>query len=128
MTEPSRLRDRRGGGDERAVAPQGPRPTGSPASGTLAPVLREIDAVAFRTDGMINDSTRVYAAAWKTAFDTFLRARPPAEPRNRRLFDARDDYARHDYARFGALVDGADIVVTHQGELIEPPGEPSWRL
>jgi HAD superfamily hydrolase (TIGR01509 family) len=32
------------------------------------------------TDGVITDSARVHAAAWKTAFDAFLRDHPPADP------------------------------------------------
>ncbi|MDX3154507.1 hydrolase, partial [Streptomyces scabiei] len=40
----------------------------------LAPVLENVRAVVFDTDGVITDSARVHAAAWKTAFDAFLRA------------------------------------------------------
>ena len=71
-------------------------PTTSPDA--LAPVLRDVRAVVFDTDGVITDSARVHAAAWKTAFDAFLRAHPPADPEQRRPFDVRDDYLR--------LVDG----------------------
>ncbi|WP_405594832.1 HAD family hydrolase [Streptomyces sp. NBC_01092] len=60
----------------------------------LAPVVRDIRAVVFDTDGVITDSARVHAAAWKTAFDAFLRAHPPADPEQRRPFDVRDDYLR----------------------------------
>ena len=53
------------------------------AAGTrevLAPVLRGVRAVVFDTDGVITDSARVHAAAWKTAFDAFLRDHPPEDP------------------------------------------------
>ncbi|MDX3171635.1 hydrolase, partial [Streptomyces scabiei] len=46
----------------------------------LAPVLENVRAVVFDTDGVITDSARVHAAAWKTAFDAFLRAHPPDDP------------------------------------------------
>ncbi|MDF2264835.1 HAD-IA family hydrolase [Streptomyces coacervatus] len=62
---------------------------------TLAPVFRDVRAVVFDTDGVITDSARVHAAAWKTAFDAHLRAHPPRDPRLRRPFDVRDDYLRH---------------------------------
>lgn len=41
------------------------------------------------TDGVITDSARLHAAAWKTAFDAFL------SPRGERPFDPREDYLRH---------------------------------
>ncbi|NUQ97666.1 MAG: HAD-IA family hydrolase [Streptomyces sp.] len=61
----------------------------------LAPVLRDVHVVVFDTDGVITDSARVHAAAWKTAFDAFLRAHPPQDPGLRRPFDVRHDYVRH---------------------------------
>jgi beta-phosphoglucomutase family hydrolase len=60
----------------------------------LAPVLEDVRAVVFDTDGVITDSARVHAAAWKTAFDAFLRAHPPDDPHQGRPFDVRDDYLR----------------------------------
>ena len=72
---------------------------------TLAPVLRDVRAVVFDTDGVITDSARVHAAAWKTAFDAFLRANPPQDPGLRRPFDVRDDYLR--YVDGKSRLDGA---------------------
>ncbi|MFF4733066.1 HAD family hydrolase [Streptomyces mirabilis] len=46
-------------------------------------------AVVLDTDGVITDSARLHAAAWKTAFDAFL------SPRGERPFDPREDYLRH---------------------------------
>ncbi|NGO49554.1 hydrolase, partial [Streptomyces sp. YC419] len=46
----------------------------------LAPLLRDVRAVVFDTDGVITDSARVHAAAWKAAFDAYLRAHPPEDP------------------------------------------------
>ncbi|QIY67792.1 HAD-IA family hydrolase [Streptomyces sp. RPA4-2] len=51
--------------------------------------LRGTRAVVLDTDGVITDSARVHAAAWKTAFDGFL------SPRGERPFDPRDEYLRH---------------------------------
>ncbi|MDW4908634.1 beta-phosphoglucomutase family hydrolase [Streptomyces sp. ADMS] len=61
----------------------------------LAPVLRNVRAVVFDTDGVITDSARVHAAAWKTAFDAYLRAHPSEDADRSRPFDVRDDYVRH---------------------------------
>ncbi|WP_373432121.1 HAD family hydrolase [Streptomyces canus] len=72
---------------------------------TLAPVLRDVRAVVFDTDGVITDSARVHAAAWKTAFDAFLRENPPENPGLRRPFDERDDYLR--YVDGKSRLDGA---------------------
>ncbi|MER5532294.1 HAD family hydrolase [Streptomyces mirabilis] len=60
-------------------------------SGTVrvARALRGTRAVVLDTDGVITDSARVHAAAWKTAFDAFL------SPRGERPFDPREDYLRH---------------------------------
>ncbi|QYX75275.1 HAD family hydrolase [Streptomyces akebiae] len=82
----------------------------------LAPVLREVRAVVFDTDGVITDSARVHAAAWKTAFDAFLRAHSPADPRQGRPFDVRDDYPRFVDGR--SRLDGAAAFLASRG--IEP--------
>ncbi|MGW0599306.1 HAD family hydrolase [Streptomyces sp. NPDC002776] len=60
----------------------------------LAPTLTGVRAVVFDTDGVITDSARVHAAAWKEAFDAFLDAHPPEDPGQRRPFDVQDDYLR----------------------------------
>ncbi|AZQ39486.1 HAD family hydrolase [Streptomyces cyaneochromogenes] len=92
-------------------------PTTSPNA--LAPVLRDIRAVVFDTDGVITDSARVHAAAWKTAFDEFLRAHPPADPEQRRPFDARDDYLR--FVDGKSRLDGAAAFLASRG--IDPSDE-----
>ncbi|MFI0980834.1 HAD family hydrolase [Streptomyces sp. NPDC021093] len=63
-----------------------------------APALHGVRAAVFDTDGVITDSARVHAAAWKASFDAFLREHPPEDPYQRRPFDVADDYPR--------LVDG----------------------
>jgi beta-phosphoglucomutase family hydrolase len=55
--------------------------------------------VVFDTDGVITDSARVHAAAWKTAFDAFPRLR------GLRPFDVQDDYLR--YVDGKSRLDGA---------------------
>ncbi|MFD5028688.1 HAD family hydrolase [Streptomyces sp. NPDC058373] len=65
------------------------------AQTTVLPLLREADAVVFDVDGVVTDSARVHAAAWKEAFDAYLRDHPPADPVHRRPFDAETDYLRH---------------------------------
>ncbi|WP_374985089.1 HAD family hydrolase [Streptomyces fradiae] len=43
----------------------------------VVPALRSARAVVFDTDGVLTDSARVHAAAWKEAFDAWLAALPP---------------------------------------------------
>ncbi|TMR98651.1 HAD family hydrolase [Nonomuraea basaltis] len=50
--------------------------------------LARISAVVFDTDGVVTDTARGHAAAWKHVFDVFLRGRSAP-------FDIRDDYLRH---------------------------------
>ncbi|MFD5256374.1 HAD family hydrolase [Streptomyces bobili] len=85
----------------------------------LAPVLRGLQAVVFDTDGVITDSARVHAAAWKTAFDAFLSEHPPQDPGQRRPFDVRDDYLR--YVDGKSRIDGAAAFLASRG--FEPPAE-----
>ena len=80
---------------------------------TLAPVLRDVRAVVFDTDGVITDSARVHAAAWQTAFDAFLRAHPPHDPARRRPFDVQDDYLRYVDGR--SRLDGAAAFLRSRG-------------
>ncbi|MGW7467615.1 HAD family hydrolase [Streptomyces xantholiticus] len=74
---------------------------------------RGVDAVVLDTDGVITDSAKVHAAAWKTAFDACLRANPPDDPAARRPFDIRDDYLRHVDGR--SRQDGAAAFLASRG-------------
>ncbi|MFJ4077681.1 HAD family hydrolase [Streptomyces iakyrus] len=87
---------------------------GPPASRTaLAPLLRDVRAVVLDTDGVITDSARVHAAAWKTAFDAFLREHPPENPDLRCPFDPQDDYLR--YVDGKSRIDGAAAFLASRG-------------
>jgi len=88
-------------------------PTPDTSRNTLAPVLRDVHAVVFDTDGVITDSARVHAAAWKEAFDAFLRADPPQDPGRRGPFDVRDDYLR--YVDGKSRLDGAAAFLDSRG-------------
>lgn len=74
--------------------------------------------MVFDTDGVIIDSARLHAAAWKTAFDACLKANPPDDLSARRPFD-RDDYLR--YVDGKARMDGATAFLASRG-LTLPPG------
>ncbi|MDT9699255.1 beta-phosphoglucomutase family hydrolase [Streptomyces sp. P17] len=80
---------------------------------TLAPSLTDVRAVVFDTDGVITDSARVHAAAWKEAFDAFLRAHPSTDPGQRRPFDVGDDYLR--YVDGKSRLDGAAAFLASRG-------------
>ncbi|WP_440106368.1 HAD family hydrolase [Streptosporangium sp. H16] len=57
--------------------------------------LEEITAVIFDTDGVITDTARVHAAAWKQVFDTFLDEYARRSGERFPPFDAGEDYLRH---------------------------------
>lgn len=77
-------------------------------SPSLVPRLRTVRAVVFDTDGVITDSARVHAAAWKEAFDPCL-----AEAGQRRPFDPVEDYRR--YVDGKSRLDGAADFLTSRG-------------
>jgi beta-phosphoglucomutase family hydrolase len=94
-------------------------PRSAVSRAALAPALRDVEAVVFDTDGVITDSARVHAAAWKDAFDAFLRDHPPAALHDRRPFDVRDDYLRHVDGKSRA--DGAAAFLASRG--VDPTPE-----
>ncbi|MFI9586722.1 HAD family hydrolase [Streptomyces sp. NPDC052236] len=82
-------------------------------------VLRDMDAVVLDTDGVITDSARLHAAAWKTAFDTWLRDHPPADPEQGRPFDIGEDYPR--YVDGKSRLDGAASFLASRGLRLRRP-------
>ncbi|MET7690346.1 hypothetical protein ABZT06_20580 [Streptomyces sp. NPDC005483] len=92
-------------------------PARATSRNALAPVLRDVCAVVFDTDGVITDSARVRAAAWKTVFDACLHARPTHDPDRRRRLDVGHDCPRNASASASRSDDG---------EAARPgrPGEP----
>lgn len=78
-----------------------------------APVLRDIEAVVLDTDGVITDSAKAHATAWKTAFDTFLTEHPPEDAAQRRPFDAGEDHLRYVDGR--SRLDGATAFLVSRG-------------
>lgn len=80
--------------------------------------LRDTRAVVCDTDGVVADSARVHAAAWKAAFDAHLRAHPPEDPARRRPFDATEDYLR--YVDGKSRLDGAAAFLAARGPLPAP--------
>ncbi|MFF1357826.1 HAD family hydrolase [Streptomyces sp. NPDC058297] len=85
------------------------------ATAAVPRALRGTAAVIFDTDGVITDSARVHAAAWKSAFDSFLHAR---RPQGRPPFDMRDDYLRYVDGR--SRLDGAAAFLRARG--LHPSG------
>ncbi|MGN9842810.1 HAD family hydrolase [Nonomuraea sp. H19] len=89
-----------------------------------APVidLSKISAVVFDTDGVVIDTARGHAAAWKHVFDTFLRGRSAP-------FDIRDDYLRHVAGR--PRLDGIRTFLASRGITLpdgaadDEPGAPT---
>ncbi|MGW5425239.1 hypothetical protein ACWEV0_34115, partial [Streptomyces sp. NPDC003943] len=94
--------------------------TGDPTSVTGSERPRPVTAVVLDTDGVLLDSARLHALAWKRAFDgclpswsTARRPQPPfdAEREYRALVDGRP---RYDGARAFLAARGLDL----------PPGSP----
>jgi HAD superfamily hydrolase (TIGR01509 family) len=78
--------------------------------------MRELSAcraVVFDTDGVIIDSARLHATAWKGAFDAVPGLRPP--------FDENADYRRHVDGR--SRLDGAAAFLAARGVSL-PYGDP----
>ncbi|HUR06253.1 MAG TPA: hydrolase, partial [Nonomuraea sp.] len=76
--------------------------------------LTVISAVVFDTDGVVTDTARGHAAAWKHVFDAFLRGRSAP-------FDIRDDYLRHVDGR--PRLDGVRTFLASRGITL-PEGAP----
>ncbi|WP_046495188.1 HAD family hydrolase [Streptomyces odonnellii] len=81
-----------------------------------APLLRSVRAVVLDTDGVITDTARLHAAAWKGAFDAALAVAGAAPP-----FDAVEEYRRHVDGR--SREDGAAAFLAARG-LSLPLGAP----
>ncbi len=62
-----------------------------------APDLKEVDAIILDLDGVITDTARLHAAAWKETFDTYL------EERKERYGERHEPFSDEDHLRF---VDG----------------------
>ncbi|MFI7445993.1 HAD family hydrolase [Nonomuraea sp. NPDC049714] len=84
--------------------------------------LSSLRAVVFDTDGVVTDTARVHAAAWKHTFDTFLRGRSAP-------FDIRADYLRHVDGR--PRLDGVRTFLASRGICLpeggtdDEPGAPT---
>jgi len=76
--------------------------------------LTKLRAVIFDTDGVVTDTARVHAAAWKHVFDGVLRGRSAP-------FDIRDDYLRHVDGR--SRLDGVRMFLASRGITL-PEGGP----
>jgi beta-phosphoglucomutase-like phosphatase (HAD superfamily) len=60
---------------------------------------REIAAVIFEVDGVVVDSARASAGAWKSVFDPFLRSYAAVREVGFRPFEVRGDYLRYVHGR-----------------------------
>ena len=69
------------------------------------------DAVIFDMDGVVTDTARLHAAAWKRLFDEFLSTQPPNDGDVRPFSD--DDYLRYVDGR--ARIDGVESFLASRG-------------
>lgn len=84
-------------------------------------------AVVFDMDGVLTDTARVHAAAWKQTFDEYLESRAQAGGERARKFDDDEDYRR--YVDGKPRYDGVRSFLASRGiELDEgDPGDPPDR-
>lgn len=68
---------------------------GQVSSTRSRPSLHDLDAVIFDMDGVVTDTAKVHAAAWKRLFDDFLRRRSAAAGEPFVPFDEHTDYERY---------------------------------
>lgn len=83
--------------------------------------LTMINAVIFDTDGVVTDTARVHAAAWKRVFDAFMRGRSESGDCSA-PFDIRDDYLLYVDGR--PRLDGVRTFLASRGIRL-PEGGPS---
>ncbi|MFD6446060.1 hypothetical protein ACFWEJ_13250 [Promicromonospora sp. NPDC060204] len=91
---------------------------GSPPRAVLD--LGVVDAVVLDTDGVITDTARTHAAAWKRAFDELLRERGRRTGVVLPPFDAVGDYLRYVDGR--ARADGARAFLDSRGITLDAGG------
>lgn len=82
---------------------------------------QDVRACLFDLDGVLTQTAKVHAAAWKQAFDEFLRARASARGEDFVAFDAVGDY--DEYVDGKPREDGVRSFLTARGIEL-PEGEP----
>ncbi|WP_423464446.1 HAD family hydrolase [Promicromonospora sp. MS192] len=83
--------------------------------------LAAVDAVVLDTDGVVTDTARTHAAAWKRAFDEVLRDASARSGRPQPPFDVERDYLPYVDGR--ARADGARAFLASRGIVLpEGPG------
>ncbi|WP_033325231.1 HAD family hydrolase [Promicromonospora sukumoe] len=85
--------------------------------------LAAVDAVVLDTDGVITDTARIHAAAWKRAFDELLRDRGRRGGAELPPFDVGSDYPRFVDGR--SRVDGARGFLRSRGITLPEEGGPA---
>jgi trehalose 6-phosphate phosphatase len=85
------------------------------------------DAVIFDLDGVITDTVRVHAAAWKEMFDTFLKEYAEQHSGFYQPFDKGEDYRRYvdGKPRYDGVADflSARNIKLARGDPDDPPGK-----
>lgn len=89
--------------------------------------VRRIRAVIFDTDGVVTDTARIHAAAWKTVFDGFMRRWYAGAGEEFHPFDVRRDYLR--FVDGKPRMDGVRGFLASRGIALpekSPADEPKW--
>ncbi|MFW6150998.1 MAG: trehalose-phosphatase [Chloroflexota bacterium] len=96
--------------------------TGAPGEKPVEITKERIRALIFDMDGVITDTARVHAAAWKRLFDDYLKDRAAREGGTFEPFDVESDYLR--YVDGKPRYEGAKSFLESRGVSL-PYGEPS---
>lgn len=97
----------------------------SPGTGSSSNVLGLPDGITaclFDLDGVLTDTAKVHAGAWKQTFDDYLRRRSQKTGAEFRPFDAHDDYDQYVDGR--PRYDGVRTFLQSRGIEL-PQGDPS---
>ena len=80
------------------------------------------DAVIFDLDGVLTDTAKVHAAAWKSLFDDYMRARAARQIEDFHPFDLEKDY--RSYVDGKPRYEGVRSFLSSRG-IVLPDGDPS---
>ncbi|HXV80566.1 MAG TPA: trehalose-phosphatase [Candidatus Binatia bacterium] len=86
-----------------------------------------VDAVIFDLDGVVTQTAKVHAAAWKALFDPYLKERQARDGRNYEPFDPGEDYRQYvdgkpRYDGVRSFLEARDISIP-EGKPEDPPGK-----
>ncbi|UCH91557.1 MAG: HAD hydrolase-like protein, partial [Nitrospirota bacterium] len=98
-----------------------------PISSSALIDLSHIDAAIFDLDGVLTNTAKVHAAAWKSLFDQYLQKRAIQQGETFQAFDIVEDYRKYvdgklRYDGVQSFLESRGITLLH-GEPSDPPSQ-----